>query len=48
MAIISIARYWPDHPDTLTLLRERAENDPTPWLREHCKELIEEIEGKKE
>lgn len=47
-AIEAIAQHWRDHPDTLPLLRDRAENDPTPWLRERCKELIEEIEGKKE
>ena len=46
-AIDTISKYWRDHPDTLPLLRERAENDPTPWLREHCKDLIEEIKGKK-
>ena len=47
VALESILEHWPDHPDTLPLLRERAENDPTPWLRERCKELIKEIEGKK-
>lgn len=47
IAINAIAEHWPCHPDTLSLLRERVENNPTPWLRERCKELIEEIEGKK-
>jgi hypothetical protein len=26
--------------------RERAENDPTPWLREKAKRLADEIEAK--
>jgi len=47
-AISMIAEYWPTHPKTLPLLRDRAQNDPTPWLRERAKELIEEIESKKE
>jgi len=42
-----VIKYWRNHPDTLPLLRDRAENDPTPWLRDRAKELIEEIEGKK-
>jgi energy-coupling factor transporter ATP-binding protein EcfA2 len=45
-AIIAIAEYWPAHPDTLPLLRERAENDPTPLLRERAKELADELEAK--
>ncbi|MBN1454005.1 MAG: HEAT repeat domain-containing protein, partial [Anaerolineales bacterium] len=45
VAVNALAEYWPDHPDTLSLLRERAENDPTLWLRERAKELIEKIEG---
>jgi hypothetical protein len=48
VAIDAIAKYWPKHPDTLPLLRERAENDPTPWLREHAKELIKQIAEKEE
>jgi hypothetical protein len=48
VAINAIAQYWPTHPDTLPLLRERAENDPTPWLRERAKQLADKIEGRKE
>lgn len=44
VSIQSLARGWPDDPDTLELLRERAENDPTPWLREEAKELADQIE----
>jgi hypothetical protein len=47
VAINAIAEYWPTHPETLQLLRDRAENDPTPWLRKRAKELIKELEGKK-
>jgi hypothetical protein len=39
-------RGWPTHPDTLLLLRERAENDPNPWLRERAKELVEQLSKK--
>lgn len=42
-----VFKHWSNHPDALALLRERAENDPTPWLREKCKELIDEIEKNK-
>ena len=34
------------HPETLTLPRERAENDRTPWLREKAKELADASEEK--
>src|SRR5262249_13817131 len=43
-AIEAIARHWPDHPDTLNFLCERAENDPTNWLREKAKKLADEID----
>jgi hypothetical protein len=44
-AIEAIAKHWPDHPDTLMLLRELAENDPTQWLRKRAKELADRIEA---
>jgi hypothetical protein len=46
-AIDAIAKYWPTDPDTLSLLQDRAQNDPTLWLRDRAKELITEIENKK-
>jgi hypothetical protein len=46
VAIEAIARGWPNDPGTLPLLRERAENDPTPWLREKAKRLADEIEAR--
>jgi len=46
LAIENIAQYWPQHPDTLPLLRERAQNDKTPWLRQRAQELAEELEKK--
>ncbi len=47
VAINAIAKHWPDHPDTIPLLEDRAKNDPTPWLRERAKELIKELTEKK-
>jgi len=44
-AVEAIAKYWPDHSDTLKLLRERAENVPTEWLRKRAKELADGLEA---
>jgi hypothetical protein len=44
-AIEAIAKHWPGHSDTLMLLRERAENDLTAWLRKKAKELADSIEA---
>ena len=43
-AVSALAEHYRDHPDTLPLLRDRAENDPTPWLRDRAKELAGDIE----
>jgi hypothetical protein len=39
-ALDAIYRFWPEHPDTMRLLRERAENDQTPWLRQTAEEIL--------
>jgi hypothetical protein len=46
IAIELISKYWPQHPHTSSLLRERAENDPTLWLRERAKILVAMLEKK--
>lgn len=43
LALQSIAKCWPTHPGTLPLLLDRAENDPTPWLREMARDLAKEL-----
>lgn len=35
----------PHHPQTLPLLRDRAENDPDEQVREFAKKKLEELEG---
>ena len=45
IAIETIAEHLPDHPDILKLLRERAENDPTEWLRKKARELADRIDA---
>ena len=37
---------WAKNPSTSLLLKERAENDPTPWLRKRAKRLADELEAK--
>lgn len=46
VALQAIVRSWPDDPGTLSLIRERAQNDPTLWLREKAKQWADEIEAK--
>lgn len=48
LAIETLATRWATHPDTLPLLRERAEKDPMPWIREKAKKLADEIESAKD
>ncbi len=48
VAINALAEYWPNQPDTLNILKDRAKNDPTPWLRERAKELLEELLERKQ
>ena len=45
-AIEAIARYWPEHQETLPFLRRRELEDPTPWLREKAKSLADELEAR--
>jgi hypothetical protein len=42
-AIDAIASHWAAHPETLPFLRERAQIDPTPWLRKRAKKLADAI-----
>ena len=42
-AISALATYWPSHPEVLSLLRDRAKNDPTGWLREEAKNWIDQL-----
>ena len=42
-AISSIVDHWPYDPDTSSLLRDRIENDQTPWLQRKCEKLLYQI-----
>jgi hypothetical protein len=44
-ALEAIVRFWPNHPDTLVLLRDRAANDPTQWLREMAAEMLLKLQS---
>ena len=46
MAASAIGEHYRSDAQTLPLLRERAENDPTPWLRERAKQLADELAAK--
>jgi energy-coupling factor transporter ATP-binding protein EcfA2 len=46
-ALDTLYRFWPTHPDTLRLLRNRTENDPTPWLREVAAEMLRKLSLRK-
>lgn len=48
LAILALAYYFPTDPDTILVLEDRAKNDPTPWLRERAKELLEELLKRKQ
>jgi hypothetical protein len=44
VALVAIAKHWPNHPDTLPRLRERQQNDPVDWLRERAGRMADELE----
>jgi hypothetical protein len=46
-ALRLLAQYWPEHAETLQLLKSRQQDDPTPWLREKAKRLADEIEARR-
>jgi hypothetical protein len=41
-ALEAIIEHYPDHPQTLPLLHDRAENDPDKQVREFAKEKLQE------
>ena len=43
-ALEAIIEQYPDHPQTLPLLQDRAENDPDEKVREFAKEKLEQLE----
>ena len=45
-ALEVIIEQYPDHPQTLLLLRDRAENDPDEQLREFASQKLEQLKGK--
>jgi predicted NACHT family NTPase len=45
MIVKVIIQYYPTHPKTLELLRDRAENDPDEQLRQWAHEQLQRIEG---
>jgi hypothetical protein len=44
IALSSLAKHFPDAGETLQVLRERAENDPTPLIRSRARELADKLE----
>ena len=44
-ALEAIVKQYPDHPQTLPLLQDRAENDPDEKLREWAKEKLQRSHG---
>ncbi|MDY7002806.1 MAG: HEAT repeat domain-containing protein [Cyanobacteriota bacterium] len=44
-ALEAIVKHYPDHPQTLPLLQDRAENDPDEQLREWAKEKLQQLEN---
>ncbi|HEY9708593.1 MAG TPA: hypothetical protein V6D48_10365 [Oculatellaceae cyanobacterium] len=44
IALEAIIKQRPDSPQTLSLLRNRAENDPDEQLREFAKKKLEHLE----
>lgn len=43
----AIIKQYPDHPKTLPLLQDRAENDPDEKVREFAKKKLEQLESQK-
>ncbi|NES65214.1 MAG: HEAT repeat domain-containing protein, partial [Okeania sp. SIO2D1] len=44
-ALEEIVEHYPEHPQTLPLLQDRAENDTDEQLREWAKEKLQELEN---
>jgi hypothetical protein len=44
-ALEAIIKQYPDHPKTLSLLRDRAENDPDEKVRELAQNKLAELEA---
>ncbi|MEH2059911.1 MAG: HEAT repeat domain-containing protein [Nostoc sp.] len=45
IALEIIIKQFPQHPQTLTLLRDRAENDPDEQVREFAQKKLKQLEG---
>jgi hypothetical protein len=45
-ALEAILKHYPNHPQTLPLLRDRTQNDPDEKLREWAKEELQRLEAK--
>ncbi|NES64643.1 MAG: NACHT domain-containing protein [Okeania sp. SIO2D1] len=45
IALEEIVKHYPNHPQTLPLLQDRAENDPDEKLREWAKEKLQQLES---
>ena len=43
----AIVEQYPDHPQTLQLLQDRAENDSNEQLQEWAKEKLQQLENNK-
>ncbi|NER01244.1 MAG: HEAT repeat domain-containing protein [Okeania sp. SIO3C4] len=44
-ALEAIVEYYPEHPQSLPLLQDRAENDPDEQLREWAKKKLRRLEN---
>jgi len=44
IALEAIIEQYPEHPQTLPLLQDRAENDPDEKVREFAREKLAELE----
>ncbi|NEQ75319.1 MAG: NACHT domain-containing protein [Okeania sp. SIO2C9] len=45
IALKAIVKHYPEHPQTLPLLKDRAENDPDEQLREWAKKKLQRLEN---
>ncbi len=45
IALTAIIEQYPNHPQTLQILRDRAEHDPDEKLREFAREKLAELEN---
>ena len=44
-ALAAMIELYPDRPETLELVRDRAQNDPDQYLREFAQKKLAELEG---